>query len=208
MLRAISIFRILKIIIANIALLTLLLAGNSFCFGQKQDSLPTLNYFHRLFKREKKIEILTGISWQDNWKDENNDNTLRYMEIGIAKSIHDYGRHGPVSFGVYACEEIYFGNENIYGTKLGAYTHYLFDLGFSMIYYTDFKRGNFKLRPELGFGIGALRAVAGFNIPTIGNKVIEKLRKNNAQLIIQFLIPVKKKIINQEGSIIKHLFKN
>ena len=143
---------------------------------------------------------MLGMNWQGNWRDDGK--TFRYIEIGFAKSIHQESRHGPISTGVYLSEEIYFGNENIYGTKLGAYIHGMFcDMGLSMIYYTDFKKGNLKVRPEVGVGIGALRIVTGYNIPTINNKAFEQLRKNNAQITIQFMVPVKKKLINNNDSI-------
>ena len=143
------------------------------------------------YKTLKQIEILAGISWQGNTADK--VSIMRYGEIGIAKSIHSHGRHGPATIGIYLAEEIHFGGGNsVFGTKLGFYTHYMFDIGIAVIYYTDFQKGNLKLRPELGIGMGAIRAVFGFNISTINNRAFELLRQNNAQLSLQFMIPVKK----------------
>jgi len=176
-------------IITNIAFLVLLCTDYSFVYGQ--DSL-SLTRYDPLFRTFKKTEILIGISAQQDGR--NDEGSLWYAEIGMARSIHIGSRHGPASFGMYVAEEFYFGsNTTVYGTKIGAYTHWLFDVGLAMIYYTDFKKGNFKIRPELGFGMGALRLVAGYNIPTIDNKAFELLKKNNGQISLQFLIPVNKK---------------
>ena len=193
----------MKRLTANIALLVLFICANSPGFSQAGDTSHFNITVDLYAKRYEKSELLLGISWQGNLNDE--IKSLRYIEMGYAKSVHQSGRHGPVSAGIFAAEEIYFGDKNIYGTKIGAYTHYLFDLGLSMIYYTDFKKGNFKLRPEFGFGIGALRLVFGYNIPTINNKAFAELRKNNAQATIQFLLPVKKKSINNNEPIFKSL---
>ena len=203
MLRTVFIFKSLKRITANIALLVLLMVANSNVYSQSSDTAQLNMYADLYSKRYQKSELVLGINWQGNWNDE--IKSLRYLEIGYAKSIHQSGRHGPISAGLYASEEVYFGDRNIYGTKIGAYTHYLFDIGLSMIYYTDFKKGNFKVRPEFGFGIGALRMVLGYNIPTINNKAFPELRKNNAQVTIQFFLPVKKKLINNNEPIFKSL---
>lgn len=199
----------MKIICANITLLMLFFTqGNIVC--AQNDSLPSQVSYMPVYKDIKKTEILAGMSWQGNWHDNTNakEGTFRYVEFGIARSVHADSRHGPASMGVYLSEELHLGRKYIYGTKVGVYTHYLFDLGFSMIYYTDFKRGNFKLRPEIGLGMGVVRIVLGFNIPTIANKDFMELQKKNAQVAVQFFLPVKKKTLNEKGTIIKQLFKN
>ncbi len=176
--------------------------------GQETDSTHQV---HSIYARRsilfKKTEIVTGINFQtSNYN--NSKETRRYVELGVARSIHLDGYHGPVSMGYYISEEVYFGEKNIYGTKIGVYTHYMFDIGFSAIYYTDLSKGNVKLRPELGLGMGALRIVGGYNIPTFANKSFGALRKSNGQLTVQFLIPVKKKVIKDEGNRFTQLFKN
>lgn len=177
---------------ANIGFLSLLLLQHLTMIAQDSSLQKRENLYNRL----KQAEILAGVSWQGNLGDK--VPLMRYAEIGIAKSIHAHSRHGPATFGIYAAEEIHITDANsVFGTKLGFYTHYMFDIGFAVIYYTDFKKGNLKLRPELGVGMGALRAVFGFNIPTINNRAFELLRQNNAQLTLQFMIPVKKKDVTE-----------
>jgi hypothetical protein len=169
---------------------TLLLLLSSFIASAQDEG----RHSRHEFARYRKTELLVGMNWQADWRDENNSQTRTYIELGLAKAIHDQGMHGDAVAGIYASEEIHFGKKNIYGTKLGAYTHFwLIDLGFAMVYYTDFKKGNFKLRPELGFGAGPVRAVFGFNIPTIDNKAFEELRRHRAQVTVQVMIPVSKK---------------
>lgn len=188
---------------ANIAFLMLITIIPAKIYSQ--DSISSA--YKLRWKTYKKTEILAGFSWQNNFKDE--DKMARYIEVGFANSIHLDGRHGPSSLGVYAAEEIYFGhNTTTYGTKVGAYTHYIFDLGLAVIYYTDFKKGNFKIRPEIGIGMGAVRIIVGYNAPTINNKAFELLRRNNGQVSMQFFIPVKKKEIDRnKGTTFKQLFK-
>lgn len=184
----------------------LLIAVSKVCLGQSKDSITGSEYFDRLYKKEKRTEILTGFNVQ-YYSFNGAQEVRKYIELGVARSAHFDSRHGPASFGYYISEEFHIGDKNIYGTKIGVYTHYMFDIGFSIIYYTDFSKGNLKLRPEFGLGMGSLRIVGGYNIPTFANKSFEELRKSNGQLIIQWLIPVKRKIINREGNIIEVLFK-
>jgi hypothetical protein len=197
---ALSILATVSRIFANIALL-FLLSLQCNLYGQDTTAVRRMNPFYKSFK---KTELLVGINWQGNTADKTH--TLRYVEVGVARSLHDDSRHGPVSFGLYVSEEMYFGsNTTVFGTKLGSYLHgMLADFGLAMIYYTDFKKGNFKLRPEIGFGMGPVRLVVGFNVPTINNKAFELLRQNNLQISFQFLIPVAKKEYQRKG---QHIFK-
>lgn len=139
----------------------------------------------------RSTDLLLGVHWQANTK---LNKTLRYYEIGIAKGKYVSWFEGYSGAAVYASEEMYFSRDkNIFGTKLGAWFHMLLDFGVSAVYYTDFQRGNFKLRPELGFGGGRLRFVGGYNIPTINNKAFEELRYNNWQGSIQLTVGMRKK---------------
>lgn len=92
-----------------------------------------------LWKRFRKTEVVTGLNFQtSDYK--GSKETRRYFELGVARSVHNNSMHGPASFVAYMSEEVYLGRngqQNIYGAKLGAYAHYLFDIGMSVIYYTD-----------------------------------------------------------------------
>jgi hypothetical protein len=192
----------LKFAPANIVLFVVCLISYLVSYGQRPEG-P--RYLKKLFKTYKKVEVVFGCNFQtSDYK--GSKETRRYYELGIGRSFQYEGRHGPVSAGLYVSEEVYFGDKNIYGTKIGFYTHYLFDIGFSTIYYTDFTKGNLKLRPEFGVGLGAFRVVGGYNIPTFGNKAFGELRKSRGQCTIQFMLPVRKKVI-EERNIYKSLFK-
>ena len=188
-------------------ILTLSLISYLTGFGQDSDSINSNKNDRYISKTYKKTEVLTGFDVQ-YYKYNGSQETRQYVELGIARSVHLYNYHGPVSIGYYISEEVYFGEKNIYGTKIGAYTHYMFDVGFSIIYYTDFDKGNLKLRPEIGLGMGAFRIIGGYNIPTFANKAFPELRNSKGQINIQCFIPVKKKLFNREGSVFKYLFKN
>jgi len=191
-----------KVIFANIAFLSLIGTGCFEAVGQTAEPHPRPAHFERYLK----TEILTGFGLQTS-SYKGDKSTRRYLELGMARSIHQLGRHGPVSMGVLLAEEIHLGEKEIYGTKIGMYTHYLLDLGFSAVYYTDFQKGNLKLRPELGVGLGAVRIVGGYNIPTIQNKAFPELTRSDGQLSIQLLLPVKRKPVSTEQPFLKQLFK-
>ena len=163
--------------------LFMFLAGNAHA----QDSVSR----YLRFKTVTSTDLLLGVHWQGNTREEK---TYRYYEIGIAKGRYVHHPHGVTGGAVYVSEEVYFGNGgNIYGTKIGAWMHWLFDAGLAAVYYTNFEKGNFKIRPELGVGMGRLRIVVGYNIPTINNKAFELLKSNNLQISIQFTAGMKKK---------------
>lgn len=151
-------------------------------------------------------ELVTGINFQEiHYGDYKG--TRRLAEFGIARSIHKLGLHGPISSGVVASEEIALNEKSVFGTKVGGYMHYLFDFGLFVIYYTDFQKGNLKLRPEFGVGFGGLRIVAGYNIPTIDNKAFNALRKSDGQITVHWMWPVKKHILPEGTNIFKQVFK-
>jgi hypothetical protein len=138
-------------------------------------------------------DLLLGVHWQGNTRDEK---MIRYYEIGIAKGRYISHRHGITGGAIYVSEEVHFGKDkNIFGTKIGAWMHWMLDFGMAAIYYTDFDRGNFKIRPELGLGMGRLRAVVGYNIPTINNKAFQELQRNNLQVSVQLALGICKKLI-------------
>ena len=155
--------------------------------------------------RYRQTALLTGLHIQPGKS--NGTGTLNYLEIGLARMIRQNGRHGPVSMGFYISEEIYPGKESIFGTKAGVFIHYMVDLGFSAVYYTDFRKGNLKLRPEWGIGIGGFRAVVGCNLPTIRNKDFLPLQKKYLQGSLQFFWVLHQKEISNQGPPWKDLFK-
>ena len=145
------------------------------------------------WKTVRSTDLLFGVHWQGNTKQ---NKTLRYYEIGIAKGKYVSWFEGFSGAAIYASEEMYLSkNKNIFGTKVGIWGHMILDVGVCAIYYTDFQKGNFKIRPEFGFGGGRLRFVGGYNIPTINNKAFEELRNNSWQASIQLTVGLHKKEI-------------
>lgn len=144
-----------------------------------------------LFRTYKSTDLLVGINWQGNTRE---NITSRYYEIGLAKARYIFHHHGITGSAVYVSEEMHFnGDQNIFGTKLGAWAHWLLDAGMAIVYYTDFSQGNLKIRPELGVGMGRLRMVMGYNIPTINNRKFAALRRNDLQISMQYAIGLKKR---------------
>jgi hypothetical protein len=149
-----------------------------------QDSI---NHTYKLIRS---TDLILGINWQGNTRD---NKTYRYYEIGIGKGQYAQGVDFGSGGAVYISEEMYFGPNTIFGTKLGAWFHWMLDMGAAMVYYTDFDRGNLKIRPELGVGFGRVRAVIGYNIPTFNNKAFKELQQNNMQVCIQVALAIKKR---------------
>lgn len=197
----------MKRLTANIAFFVLFTGVNPVVMAQSKDTTDFKTYLEDLNKRYRSTAVVTGFNWQPSLRGD--VGMLRYSELGVARMVHQFTRHGPITMGVLVSEEMYFGKENIYGTKAGLFTHFMMiDLGFSAVYYTDFKRGNFKLRPEFGIGMMGFRAVLGLNVPTLWNKDFYRLQKNYGQVTVQLMLGVKRKEIKSEKSIIKDLFKN
>lgn len=161
----------------------------SFRHGLSQDTtLPS-----RLFYTVHSTDVLLGIHWQGNARE---NKMFRYYEAGLAKGRYVSTMEAYTGTAVYASEELYFGpDKTIFGTKLGAWAHWLFDLGMAVVYYTDLHRGNLKIRPEFGGGVGRLRAVVGYNVPTFDNGALKELQKRNVQVSIQLTIGIRKKKI-------------
>lgn len=184
----------------------MLFTGTGYKLAAQAEQYDSILFSKKYFNtRYRQTALLTGYHTQPGRS--YGTGTLHYLEIGLARIIQQNGPHGPVSMGVYAAEEIYPGKESIFGTKAGVFIHYMVDLGFSAVYYTDFRKGNLKLRPEMGIGIGGFRAVAGFNIPTIRNKDFLPLRKKYLQGSLQFFWVLHKKEISNQGPAWKDLFK-
>ncbi|HUC83206.1 MAG TPA: hypothetical protein VMR70_20010 [Flavisolibacter sp.] len=158
--------------------------------GLTQDSLARRKL---LFREEESTDLWLGFNVQGNWAGKEKE-TLRYLEIGIGKGRYHYSRHAVSGVGVYLSEEILLnGNKRIFGTKLGCFVHALAAIGFSLVYYTDFEKGNLKLRPELGVGVGRFGIVGSYNIPAFRNSSLPELQGQNAQLTIRAGFGIKKK---------------
>ncbi len=124
----------------------------------------------------------------------------RYIELGVYKaSIFFGGHHGSVVLTHGPSVEIAAEANPIWGLKYGAWISGGFPaaLSLNVVYYTDFEYGNFKIRPEFGFGVGFLKAVVGYNIPTFWNKDFKRLRRADLQLSL-CAIPFKLKTISIE----------
>jgi hypothetical protein len=115
-----------------------------------------------------------------------------YGEIGFGRSVmHFNPAHGMFSWGASVSSEIQIGKDILFGPKLSV-TGGSMGLveGVSAIYYTDFKKGTFVLRPEIGFGIADARLTYGYNL-RIGDKVKRKeMAGINSNVISIIVFPV------------------
>ncbi|HEX8314544.1 MAG TPA: hypothetical protein VF609_06115 [Flavisolibacter sp.] len=158
-----------------------------------QDSLRKRHVYHTI----KSTDILVGIHAQMDGEGTKN---YTFYEIGVAKAIYRDGRHGASGSAVYLSEELHFGRDkNIYGTKFGIWHHWLLDVGLAVVYYTDLRAGNLKVRPEIGVGMARHRVVMGYNIPTIDNTAFKELQKNKLQFSAQITFGIHRKIVQSHS---------
>ena len=173
-------------LITTIVFLSLI---TSHCFSQEDTAWkpPFKTY------KETAIKLLVGGNLQQA-KDENQKEfTRKYLEIGIHKTITAYDWHHPSAMWTHGLSvEISSADKTIFGFKYGAWGEFwLFVLGLNVIYYTDFQKGNFKIRPELGIGAHPFKLTFGFNIPTIQNAKFKELQKSYGQITLNVLLKLK-----------------
>ena len=149
-------------------------------------------YSFRKQDRETAYKLLLGFNFQGSTQVDK-DKTLKYFEIGLHRTITDFGGiHPPTALTYGLSTEVLLGAPAICGIKGSAWTSvWGFVLGISTIYYTDFQYGNFKIRPEIGLGFYPFKLSFGYNIPTIYNKDFERVRRNDLQITLNILIKMK-----------------
>lgn len=143
--------------------------------------------------RETALKFLAGSHLQ--MAKDHNDNTYsrKLLEVGIHHTTTIDGlRHPESALTIGPSLEFSLGEAPVYGFKFGGWINVnLITLGISSIYYTDFHRGNFKIRPEFGFGFHAAKLTMGFNIPTIANADFFPLKSSLVQFSLNVLLKVK-----------------
>jgi hypothetical protein len=159
-------------------------------FSQKDSSVSSLR---NLFYYDVSTKLLIGLN---NLGNGGSDTTAIYpkgwlAEIGIHKTSTNANRHGPTTLTYGASVLMNLGKDKLYGLRLGMSMSYLMNAGISMTYYTDFNKGNLKITPELGFGIGGVKFAFGYNIPTFGNKDFDIMKRANAVFTFNALIKLK-----------------
>lgn len=143
--------------------------------------------------RETALKFLVGAHLQ--MAKDHNDSTYsrKLLEIGMHHTTTIDGlRHPKSVITIGPSLEFSLGEAPVYGFKFGGWINVnLITLGISSIYYTDFHRGNFKIRPEFGIGFHAAKLALGLNIPTIANADFFPLKSSLVQLSLNILLKVK-----------------
>lgn len=103
-----------------------------------------------------------------------------YGELGFCKAV--YGGHIPVFAGYSFSAETYVGNEFIVAPKISVLFAALLAYRVNLLYYTDFDHGSLRIRPEIGFGIGIINFLYGYNIP-ITHKRMPNVNEHNFSLV-------------------------
>jgi hypothetical protein len=156
---------------------------------QRKDTivLPFRNY------RETAYKLLVGANFQGSTREEHQDISRKYVEVGLHRTLTDYrGRHPPIALTYGLSTEILLDPDPIYGFKVSGWaTAMLFVLGASTVYYTDFEKGNLRIRPEFGVGMHPFKLTVGYNIPTFWNKEFERMRYADLQVTLNLLLKLK-----------------
>jgi hypothetical protein len=134
------------------------------------------------FYLEKHVSLLLGYDFWHN----------HYGEIGFAYNAFGNTGPEPVGWCYFASAEVRIGNKLLAGPKIGAWFGggaAGLALGVNLIYYTDFRDGSLRVRPEVGFGVDIWKVVYGYNIP-LTHSDFEGV--NRSTIGIALLIGVKK----------------
>jgi hypothetical protein len=146
-----------------------------------------------LWSRSVLNTLLTGYNYQKT-EDTSAETQVKrhFAEIGFHRTTVSSGYHGPMTFTYGGSVLAALDKSNIVGFRAGVWTSYFLEIGLSATYYTDFKQGNLKITPEIGFGAAGLKLAVGYNIPTFRNKDFEALRYADTQLCINYLIKLRR----------------
>lgn len=113
---------------------------------------------------------------------------LPFVDVGIAhvkdavRSIH------PLEKASYLSTEVYIGKHPFVAPKLGVWAAggaSVVGLGAAALYYTDFSKGRFVLRPEAGFSVACFRLHYGYNF-SLGKSGFSNFAQNVVGMTLWF----------------------
>lgn len=143
--------------------------------------LDTIYNYH--FQRH--VSLVTGIHYHK----------YLFAEAGIAIKDNGVNDSHPFTRILSLLNEISFIDQMVVGPKLGIWLSGGFGMGLNIIYYSNFKQGTLRFRPEIGLGFDLFRMFYGYNL-ALTNREANFINKHNFGLNI--LINLKKlKEVNQ-----------
>ena len=169
-----------------------LMLASTLLRAQPADSTHTLAFPQNPY-HEKAVDLAVSYHFQGDSRSMDSTDNFHFLGIGLQLTNAVFGgHHGPSTFSYGVGTEIMISDlPTIYGFRAGSWVSgYAFTSGLHLVYYTDFDRGNLKLRWDFGLGGRRLRVTMGFNIPTIYNRDFEQLRRQDAQLGVQWQLPI------------------
>ncbi|TAE09496.1 MAG: hypothetical protein EAZ95_15930 [Bacteroidetes bacterium] len=177
--------------------LALIIASQTYAQKPKKPIIKfrydSLGYSIRIFETHKMRQLLIGYNFQQTKTPTNPDSTFHYIEIGYNNStlLSSQGFYNFTTYGLGT--EILIGKKTIVGFKASAWRAVmpLVGLGINGIFYTDFRQGNIKIRPEILFGAQPFKLSFGVNIPFLWNNRFERLKDNWGQITFNALIKTK-----------------
>jgi hypothetical protein len=164
-----------------------------FAFSQTDSMSVKPTKPRLLWSREVSNTLLTGYNYQTSDDTSASRKVKRnFLEVGFHRTLIASNRHGPATFTYGGSVLAALDKSKIVGFRASAWTSGLIEFGLSTTYYTNFKQGNLKITPELGFGAAGFKLAVGYNIPTFRNKDFDALRYANTQFSINYLIKLKR----------------
>lgn len=166
---------------------------SSSCIVYGQSNIDSSLMLSMRSYTEKSVTLLTGVNFQQQKVDGANDKTRTFYEIGVHKTkTFKAGFHPASSVTQGISFEISNDIKTIVGFKYSAWAQaWCFVAGFSTIYYTNFEKGNFKVRPEFGIGASVFKLTVGYNIPTLFNADFKELKQSGGHITLNILLKLK-----------------
>lgn len=123
------------------------------------DSLKRPRAHQSLIRRE--FAILPGYTYSRG----------HYLDLCFAQHEYAISGHHPFSWAMYAGSEIRIDAPRLIAPKIGAWLGGGMAIGCNLLYYTDFKEGSLRLRPEMGIALPVFKLMYGVNIPLTNKKM-------------------------------------
>ena len=139
---------------------------------------------------DRRYQVLVGASVQASGDDEVEGRGRRYLCVGLYRTYTTYDPYHPDPFlrhGVAA--EVSLGREPIYGLRYGATVGlWIVTAGAHVIYYTDGRRRDVRIRPEIGYGMRGFTLAAGYNARVYRDADFRALQPHSMQLSLRVFL--------------------
>ena len=137
-----------------------------------------------------RYQLLVGASVEGSGEEEGEGRGRRFFELGLYRTYTTYDFHHPDPFFTHGLAvEVSPGSEPVYGLRYGAWLGiWMFTAGTHVVCYTDGRRRDLRIRPELGFGARAFKLAMGYNARVYRDAGYRPLQPHSMQLSLSVLL--------------------